>query len=376
MLFKKRKIVIVSGDRIHTYSLGSMAQSFLLTCGAVVALGVAFAVANVGTSLNAPRSTHAEFALRSVDAVEPAKTTALPSLQSSSEKAALRRVNQLEQELTKTSERLKNMVMLAESLSLAADARPTGKRYGFSKTGIPVPHLREPANRAPLPSQEKSALEKREAALYAGLRRGVDERMRHIGAGLAVLSDKYIPDPKLRAARQGEASGQGGPYVPENLSAASEAFEISSDLVSLATVRDRLSAMPLGRPLANYRVTGPFGSRVDPINGRRAVHYGLDVSAGYGSKVYATAGGRVLRAGVLGAYGNLVEITHPNFYSTRYGHLARVLVKPGQRVRQGQLIGLQGNTGRSTGTHLHYEVRYRNVAVNPYNFLKAGQYVF
>jgi len=389
MIFKKRKIVIVSGERIVSYSVGTAMQSLLLTCLLTVMGGAGFALAGGALRL-IPASpftqvaalpvakklefTQAAAPVSQAETEQPEKD--LAALITEKEDAAIKRAAQLEQELAKTSERLKNMVMLAESLSLVADATPGGKRYGFSKTGIPVPHLRDPAKRAPLPPHERSAIEKREGELYARLRTGIRDRMRHIGEGLSLLAPKYIADSKLKAVRDGKELAQGGPYVPENLKTASEAFEISSDLVSLATVRDRLAALPIGMPLANYRVTGSYGPRTDPINGRRAVHYGLDMSAGYGAKVYATAGGTIKRAGRVGAYGNLVEISHPNGYSTRFGHLAKVAVKPGQRIKQGQLIGFQGNTGRSTGTHLHYEVRYRNVAVNPYNFLKAGKYVF
>jgi murein DD-endopeptidase MepM/ murein hydrolase activator NlpD len=91
--------------------------------------------------------------------------------------------------------------------------------------------------------------------------------------------------------------------------------------------------------------------------------------------VYATNAGRVTFSGWKGAYGNAVDVNHGLGFSTRYGHLRSMLVRPGQMVKKGQLIGVQGSTGRSTGNHVHYEVRLNDRALNPTNFLKAGNYV-
>ncbi len=123
------------------------------------------------------------------------------------------------------------------------------------------------------------------------------------------------------------------------------------------------------RPLRG-RITSGFGWRRDPFTGRRAFHYGVDISAPVGFPVRAAASGIVVYAGWYGGYGNVVIIKHNMGYSTVYGHLSAIVVNPGQVVRKGQVIGAVGNTGRSTGPHLHFEIRKNGRAINPLKFVK------
>ncbi len=131
-------------------------------------------------------------------------------------------------------------------------------------------------------------------------------------------------------------------------------------------------SIPSFIPVARYTVTSGFGVRYDPFTGRTAMHQGVDLSGSYGEAVYAAADGVVQRAASTGAYGNMIDLDHDRGLGTRYGHLAKILVRTGQRVTQGQKIGMMGSTGRSTGTHLHYEVRIDGNAVNPMPFLEAS----
>jgi murein DD-endopeptidase MepM/ murein hydrolase activator NlpD len=112
-------------------------------------------------------------------------------------------------------------------------------------------------------------------------------------------------------------------------------------------------------------LTSGFGTRNDPINGRRAMHQGVDISALRGKPVYATADGLVVRSGRLGHLGNAVYLSHGYGLTTRYGHMSKVAVEAGQKVHRGDVIGYVGSTGRSTGYHLHYEVREDGRPVNP-----------
>ncbi len=128
-------------------------------------------------------------------------------------------------------------------------------------------------------------------------------------------------------------------------------------------------AIPSRRPVDEMRLTSTFGNRADPFTGRRARHNGIDIPGPVGTPIYATADGTVGRAQRLGGYGNYVELEHGNAMQTRYGHLSQILVQPGQRVKRGDMIGLMGSTGRSTGSHLHYEVRIAGAPVNPVPFI-------
>ncbi|HXV29360.1 MAG TPA: M23 family metallopeptidase, partial [Sinorhizobium sp.] len=115
-----------------------------------------------------------------------------------------------------------------------------------------------------------------------------------------------------------------------------------------------------------------FGNRLDPFFGRLALHAGIDFRAEAGTRVRSTAAGTVTSAGPAGGYGNMIEVDHGNGVSTRYAHLAVVLVGAGDHVKADQVIGKSGSTGRSTGPHLHYEVRLNGQAVDPMRFLRAG----
>ena len=112
-------------------------------------------------------------------------------------------------------------------------------------------------------------------------------------------------------------------------------------------------------------LSGYFGGRPDPFTGERAFHQGLDISTSKGQPVYATANGTVESAAYTGEYGNLIVLRHDFGLSTRYGHLSKFSVKPGQSVKRGDVIGLVGSTGRSTGAHLHYEVLANGKLINP-----------
>jgi murein DD-endopeptidase MepM/ murein hydrolase activator NlpD len=134
--------------------------------------------------------------------------------------------------------------------------------------------------------------------------------------------------------------------------------------------RNTLAAVtPSIMPVRGYP-SGGFGLRVDPFSGRKDFHPGLDIASPYGNKVVATANGIVTFAGARFGYGNAVVLDHRFGMSTLFGHMSRVVVRPGQQVKRGDIIGYVGNTGRSTGPHLHYEVRLNERPLNPMNFLR------
>lgn len=147
----------------------------------------------------------------------------------------------------------------------------------------------------------------------------------------------------------------------------------SYDELSLmaADSKQRLEHIPSIQPLSEKDMTAMasgFSTRVDPVYGTSKFHEGMDFAAPKGTPVYATGDGTVGEAGWKSAYGNLIEINHGYDYTSRYAHLSQVLVSPGQRVKRGDMIGKVGNTGKSTGPHLHYEVRHKGIPQNPVNY--------
>lgn len=135
-----------------------------------------------------------------------------------------------------------------------------------------------------------------------------------------------------------------------------------------------LRHVPLSVPLQTpYHFSSGFGVRPDPFDGDDRMHSGLDLVSTYGSPIVAPAAGVIIFAGQQHGYGNVIYINHGYGFITRYGHLSEIRVHVGQRVLPGQRIGSMGSTGRSTGTHLHYEIRYEGRAMNPVSFLQAGR---
>jgi murein DD-endopeptidase MepM/ murein hydrolase activator NlpD len=160
----------------------------------------------------------------------------------------------------------------------------------------------------------------------------------------------------------------------EDHAAAIRPFSPGSIDAQARALAARLPGWPLSVPLrVPLRLSSPFGLRVHPVTGVPTLHAGLDLVAPAGTPIYATADGRVLRAGPAGGYGNMVEIQHADGLVTRYGHMQSIAVEAGQEVTAATVIGQLGSTGVSTGPHLHYEIRRAEEAVDPMPFLQAGQ---
>jgi murein DD-endopeptidase MepM/ murein hydrolase activator NlpD len=178
----------------------------------------------------------------------------------------------------------------------------------------------------------------------------------------------------ISPARVNGPQGEGGPFE----SVGNATFKaLFSSWKKLDQLQDGVIAVPSDKPVkADVTFTSGFGVRSDPFHFNAAMHPGIDLAGAYGTPIYATADGTVLRAGWnSGGYGNLVELDHGRGITTRYGHMSAVLVHAGEHVTRGQQIGRMGSTGRSTGNHLHYEVRIDGRAVNPIPFMRSTDYV-
>jgi murein DD-endopeptidase MepM/ murein hydrolase activator NlpD len=251
---------------------------------------------------------------------------------------------------------------------------------------VPLPPVRPTPPRHEEPSAEANPLQLRRlegamieverghlAALQAlGAKIGADLRRIDLALAATGLPVDKMPAPALAA---------GGPFIP--LTEAVGGGEFSQKLRSLEATLTRharltalLPSVPLLAPLGGaYEVTSHFGARNDPFHGRAAWHAGIDLRNDYSSEVQATADGQITLAGWNGAYGLTIEIDHGNGLSSRYAHLSDLRVREGQMVVQGQAVGRMGSTGRSTGAHLHYEIRIDGRAVDPARFLRAGENV-
>lgn len=169
----------------------------------------------------------------------------------------------------------------------------------------------------------------------------------------------------------------GGPLIAiENTTQFdSKVKELDDALDHLEALKKEAIGFPLANPAPGRTVSSSFGTRKDPLLGGLAHHSGMDFRAPMGSPARATASGTVVKAGWNGGYGRMVEVDHGNGFSTRYAHLSKITVKEGDRVDAGEEVGKVGSSGRSTGPHLHYEIRKDGDAMDPIRFLKAGSKV-
>lgn len=211
----------------------------------------------------------------------------------------------------------------------------------------------------------------------AQLRHMTDMAFRTSETIRAIVEDAGFTMPAVEEALnvdKAAEAGIGGPFVePQNGDAFDRSLiDLDSALVQLERTRDAAKRLPLASPAPAADVTSSFGNRVDPFLGRLALHAGIDFRAATGTRVRATAGGIVTAVGSAGGYGNMIEIDHANGVSTRYAHLSVILVDVGDEVEADAVIAKSGSTGRSTGPHLHYEVRLNGRPVDPARFLRAG----
>lgn len=243
---------------------------------------------------------------------------------------------------------------------------------------VPATNLTSDSNLAREVLEPLRKVEARQAKLAEQARKTAQLRIH--------LTTNHLRSLGIRPERYA-AGGMGGPFEPVTSEAAAAAAtsatgaaaETSADAQfrslfqtwqKLDVLEQTVIAIPSMQPVENVKLTSSFGVRSDPFHGSAAMHAGVDIPGPLGTPIYATADGVVGRAGRFGGYGNLITVNHGKGIETRYGHLSKILVASNSRVRRGQLIGLMGSTGRSTGSHLHYEVRIDGAAVNPMPFMQ------
>ena len=216
-------------------------------------------------------------------------------------------------------------------------------------------------------------IEARQLAFVENLTRYADRRATRDAAALRKLG--LDPNAMLAAMR----TAQGGPL--EQLSTSRDGstdprFErLGLSLARMDALEDGLEGIPQVMPADSGEITSGFGYRADPFTGGGAFHPGLDFRGAFGAPIHAAADGTVSFVGQIRGYGNVVEVSHGNGLLTRYAHMSKTMAKVGQRVAAGDVIGAIGSTGRSTGPHLHFEVRINGSVVNPRPFLENAPHV-
>jgi murein DD-endopeptidase MepM/ murein hydrolase activator NlpD len=242
-----------------------------------------------------------------------------------------------------------------------AAARPAPPAAVAQPAALPQPAA-DPARRVKL-------MDARQDRLVAAMTQAAARRTARAEAALLAVGLQ----PRARLA-------QGGPFLPwrakrEDAPTDPALKRLEATLLRMEQVESLIVALPSGSPAVGMQTTSGFGTRYDPFNGQRAMHAGIDFRGPHGSPIRSAAPGRVSFVGVKSGYGNVVEVDHGHGLLTRYAHLAGFAARVGDRVDSGDTIARMGSTGRSTGTHLHFEVRVNGAAVNPRRFLEANPHV-
>jgi murein DD-endopeptidase MepM/ murein hydrolase activator NlpD len=247
---------------------------------------------------------------------------------------------------------------------IGTEGAPAAEKVPLKTSALIDPNL-------PPEAQVLARLEARQEDFATRLLTAVNERAAKAEGAVAKLG--MNPAALVRNA----ATGRGGPFIPYRgragrASTLGKSFAaLESALFRMEVLERTLVAIPSGQPANVLMLSSSFGYRSDPFTGAGAMHSGLDFPGPIGTPILAAAPGRVVYVGQKSGYGNVVEVDHGQGILTRYAHLSGFTSTVGAQVAAGQQIAKMGSTGRSTGSHLHFEVRLNGVAVNPRRFLEA-----
>jgi murein DD-endopeptidase MepM/ murein hydrolase activator NlpD len=356
--FTTRDFIFHDGRDLRRFSIAGRTQAFLAGVAAVTVLFSGYGVAQAMAG-----------------AISVAGVTAVPA--SPQEQVALMRaqVAKMQADVAAAKEAAmvhaarveKNQALISAVLSGKGDRASIEKQLPQT-----APKTSAVAEEVLAPLRQ---VEDRQVALAGKARVAGEARYQQTAAQLRRLG--LAPERYVRVS-----GAMGGPYLPLDNEEAAASEKADAEFRALFLTWKKLDqieqtviSIPSMQPVDKLVFTSSFGVRSDPFRGTAAMHAGVDIPGAIGTPIYATADGVVSRAGRQGGYGNLVQINHGRGIETRYGHLSQILVPDNTRVRRGQIIGLMGSTGRSTGSHLHYEVRVDGKAVNPIPFLQSGDYL-
>jgi murein DD-endopeptidase MepM/ murein hydrolase activator NlpD len=378
----ERQVHLRSHDKVNFYSVSPKRQAYALAIGFAAVCWVGIASASLIFSDTVLQSREDQIA-----------DLHLENLQLENELRIMR------EDVVVRTQALEDRQEFVDGLLnrvMPGDNNPTGP--ADNQVASPLPHeegdlaVGGPEEASPTPSpgtdEPKNTTDDLDELSALGARQS--ETMQRIGSYIELSSDRIIEaiaKTGLDSAAFINASvdideGLGGPLIldqpvfSDQIDTDWSVTRLMQNSRQLDALRATISNVPLARPVIDeHYISSRYGGRRDPFKKTWAFHGGIDIAGHWKAPVLATAGGVVTFVGTKGAYGRMIEVDHQNGFRTRYGHLATILVKRGDSVGLTDKIGLMGNSGRSTGTHLHYEIRYRGKPLNPSKFFKAAQHV-
>ncbi len=389
-VFPERQIYHRSGGTVRYISLSPQKQAILALGAVGVAGWCAYATANIMLQGPVTGGSNPE-TQRQIASYERMLTEA--HAQTSAMQAQLDERTRAYEDLTREYEQRHNV--LSSLVELARGSTLSMARAPLDADGARI------VNQASIdeadPRESRALAEPGARVRAIGFRAEADDLRSQQELTLAELENVMVEEAEeirgvlrmtgISVTRLTDDEGTGGPLVSQDLvdylregnvdtAFAARVEQVAARVAEARGLRSVMRSAPLGPAVGvDHRETSGFGPRIDPFTGRTAYHNGLDFAAFDRAPVVATAAGRVAYVGWMGGYGNVVEVDHGNNFRTRYAHLAGFDVRVGDAVEQGTRVGSMGSTGRSTGTHLHYEVWYRGRTVDPVNFIRAGRHV-
>lgn len=357
--FPERRIVVQSGAATHSLMIGTREQLMGIAGAAMIAGWLTVGTASmVGENAAQDRQAAAELARMSAQ-VQALKADSA----------------QLKGQVLTTAERIEERQRFLDAL-LTGNAR--GARLADLLPEAGKGRLSAEAAAAAGVLAPFAALEQRQSALVDRAAATAETRLRdaeQLIGRLGLSPTRFVSQSFAGRGRLGTAMG--GPFVPAGSAEGADPrfAELFVNWQRVEQMETAMAAIPAFIPARNYKMTSSFGFRYDPFHGRGAQHAGLDMAGRNGEPIYAAAAGRVVRAGRYGAYGIAVDIDHGKGITTRYAHLSSLTVNEGDRVALGEQIGGMGSTGRSTGVHLHYEIRVDGQPIDPRPFIEASSFI-
>lgn len=387
------RIIIARGDEVHSFIL----RRWMIGLGVLASAGLTFWLCATTAYIvfrddvlagMISRHTRIEQAYEDRIAAMRLQIDRISSRQLVDQEALTTRMNDIARRQSQIEQRTQSLAPLFDKARQSGllpkdkgdDALTTGSLNPSGSAGKPPSpdSFASPLARVEYSLARLSVSQDRWLADAEAKAQETETRLRSAVADIGLNPERYGIK---RLARHSDpaALGTGGPLIPLRPDGQAvdpfdwRAKRLKETIVHVSTIEQALRTIPLRRPVeGELELSSGFGSRADPFLGVLAFHAGLDFKADYGDMIHATAAGIVDSAGRDGGYGNMVEIDHGNGLTTRYGHMSQILVKVGQKVEPGTVLGRVGSTGRSTGPHLHYETRINDEPVNPERFLKAG----
>ncbi len=387
--FPDRQIYLRSSGEVSYFSLTTRLQLGVITGVSLMALWCLFSIVNMIFDINPLKSPSSE--IRQVEARYERLLADITAKQESTQALLIEQRKSFETMAANLEAKHQTLSQIVSSDILPSAAAQTSVRYADANM-VMAPTKRDASERIARRSQIKpvdiatglpidSALISLDDTQNEILLTAERELLDQIETNRALIekTDMDISD----VLEQG-TGGTGGPFIPldgfgEGLKPGEfhpRVNEVQARFVEHEALEAAVTSMPLGHPVVDETyITSKFGVRSDPFTRRPTFHGGIDFGGRPMAPIQATAAGTVIRAGRNGALGLMVEIDHGHGFTTRYGHLKKTFVKRGQKVEKGTKIGGMGSTGRSSGTHLHYEVRFNGRGYDPKKFLEAGQHV-